>query len=236
MTVFILLRISNLTSLSLRLIPEITDPGNTGLEPARVVLEMVKQQFPWISYADLYTFAGVTAIEAMGGPKVEWKPGRTDCITDQFVPKNGRLPIGSKHSDHIRAVFNRMGFNDQEIVCLIGAHTLGRTHKKYSGWEGKWTNNPIKFDNEFYKLLLNDEWDYGVVPQTGNQQYFNRRDKDIMMLQTDMELVTNPDFRKWVELYANDQDKYFEDFAKTYAKLLELGIERNEEGIALKTR
>jgi len=30
-------------------------------------LEQVKKQFPWISYADLWTLASVVAIESMGG-------------------------------------------------------------------------------------------------------------------------------------------------------------------------
>ena len=34
----------------------------------------------------------------------------------------------------------RMGFNDQEIVALSGAHTLGRCHADRSGFVGPWTN------------------------------------------------------------------------------------------------
>lgn len=34
----------------------------------------------------------------------------------------------------------RMGFNDQEIVALCGAHTLGRCHDDRSGFVGPWTN------------------------------------------------------------------------------------------------
>ena len=34
----------------------------------------------------------------------------------------------------------RMGFNDQEIVALCGAHTLGRCHSDRSGFLGPWTN------------------------------------------------------------------------------------------------
>ena len=37
-----------------------------------------------------------------------------------------RLPDASKGAPHIRDVFYRMGFNDQEIVALSGAHALGR--------------------------------------------------------------------------------------------------------------
>ena len=37
-----------------------------------------------------------------------------------------RLPDASKGAPHIRDVFSRMGFNDQELVALSGAHALGR--------------------------------------------------------------------------------------------------------------
>lgn len=41
------------------------------------------QKFPWISYGDLWTLAGATAIEAMGGPHIPWRPGRHDHAPDQ---------------------------------------------------------------------------------------------------------------------------------------------------------
>jgi len=31
-------------------------------------------------------------------------------------------------------------------------------------------------------------------------------------------------FKKWVETYANDNDKFFEDFSKVIVKLFELGV------------
>ena len=40
---------------------------------------------------------------------------------------------------HVRDVFYRMGFNDREIVALIGAHTLGFCHTDRSGYLGPWT-------------------------------------------------------------------------------------------------
>lgn len=132
------------------------DPANAGLQHARVFLEPIKEAFPWISYADLWTLAGVTAIEAMGGPSIPWKEGRTDFVDDTKLPPRGRLPDGAQGSDHLRHVFYRMGcvccsscraqgrpcshcshsFNDQEIVALSGAHNLGRCHEDRSGFEG----------------------------------------------------------------------------------------------------
>jgi cytochrome c peroxidase len=44
------------------------------------------------------------------------------------------LPGANKaDADHLRSMFQRMGFNDQEIVCLSGAHALGRCHATVSG-------------------------------------------------------------------------------------------------------
>lgn len=50
-----------------RFSPEADHGANAGLGIARDLLEPVKKQFPWISYSDLWTLAGVVAIEEMGG-------------------------------------------------------------------------------------------------------------------------------------------------------------------------
>jgi cytochrome c peroxidase len=89
----------------------------------------------------------------MGGPKVPWRPGRQDGLVEHCTP-DGRLPDGDKGSDHIRKIFNRQGFNDQEIVALSGAHALGRCHADRSGFEGPWTFSPITFTNGELSLAL----------------------------------------------------------------------------------
>jgi cytochrome c peroxidase len=45
-----------------------------------------------------------------------------------------------------------------------------------------------------------------------------------MMLPSDMALVWDKKFKKFVELYAKDEDKFFSDFAAAFSKLLELGV------------
>jgi cytochrome c peroxidase len=52
-----------------------------------------------------------------------------------------------------------MGFNDREMVCLIGGgHAIGKCHKERSGFEGPWTFAPLTFSNLYFKELLNKEW------------------------------------------------------------------------------
>ena len=46
----------------------------------------------------------------------------------------------------------------------------------------------------------------------------------LMMLPVDLMLIAEPAFKKWVEVYAKDEDLFFTDFAKAFAKLLELGV------------
>ena len=47
----------------MRFAPESLHGANNGLNVARSLLEGVKKDFPWISYGDLWTLAGVAAIQ-----------------------------------------------------------------------------------------------------------------------------------------------------------------------------
>lgn len=208
------------------------DPANAGLQHARVFLEPVKAKHSWITYADLWTLAGVEAIKQMGGPEISWRPGRTDYVDDSKLPPRGRLPDGALGGDHLRHIFYRMGFNDQEIVALSGAHNLGRCHADRSGFDGAWVNNPTRFSNTYFKLMMSREWREKVL-DNGVRQYVHYdedAEEELMMLPTDLALVGDKAFKPWVELYAKDKERFFEDFAKVFAKLVELGIKRDENG------
>ena len=174
----------------------------------------------------LWTLAGVTAIKAMGGPEIQWKPGRTDFVDDSKLPPNGRLPDASLASDHIRQVFtHQMGFNDREAVALIGAHNLGRCHSDRSGFHGPWVGNPTRFSNLFFKQLLKFKWE--KKEWEGPIQYANTSlGEEVMLLPTDMALIEDSSFRTWVESYAEDKDLFYDDFANAFAKLVELGVDR----------
>lgn len=218
---------------TMRFASEAKIAANRGLEVARNLLEPIKKKYgSAISYGDLWTLAGVVAVQEMGGPEVEWRAGRVDAKDDSSCPPDGRLPDASKGSSHIRDIFYRMGFNDQEIVALCGAHAVGKCHTDRSGFKGPWTFSPVSFTNSYYTMLLDNEWvekstdtdNLGrKVQWKGPKQYVDKATGEIMMLPTDMELIRDPKFRKWVEIYAKDQDKFFKDFADVFSRLLELG-------------
>lgn len=211
---------------TMRFEQESSTGANQGLINAKKFLEPIHDAFPWISYGDLYTLGGVAAVQEASGPSIKWRSGRIDELIGSMAP-DGRLPDASQGSSHIRDVFYRMGFNDQEIVALVGAHCLGRCHPQNSGFDGPWTFSPTMFTNDFFKLLLDEKWH--VRKWDGPKQYQDSTNS-LMMLPADLALVQDKKFKEWVVKYANDNDLFFKDFASAFEKLLELGVKFKPEG------
>jgi hypothetical protein len=127
-----------------------------------------------------------------------------------------------KGAEHLRQVFGaRMGFTDREIVALSGAHTLGRCHAVRSGFDGPWTTQPLKFDNEYFVNLVERKW--RERKWNGPRQFEDVETGKLMMLPSDIALIEDDKFRSIVEEYANDEKLWFRDFAKSYGKLIALG-------------
>jgi len=205
---------------TMRFDPEISDGANAGLDMMQNILKPVKERFPELSYADLWTLGGCQAIKLMGGPDIPFNFGRTDEGDGATCPMNGRLPDAAQGAEHLREVFYRMGFDDKDIVALSGAHTVGSCHETRSGFDGPWTSNPVKFDNEYFKNLLEIEWTQRQWE--GPLQYTDPSGK-LMMLPTDIALVNDKKFLPIVKKYAKSQDEFFADFADAFSKLIALG-------------
>jgi catalase (peroxidase I) len=196
--------------------------ANAGLAMMQEILKPIQKKFPDVSIADLWTIAGCEAIQLTGGPRIPFNYGRSDDPDDTTCPPNGRLPNATLGAEHLREVFYRMGFTDQDIVALSGAHTLGSCHQSRSGFDGPWTTNPLKFDNEYFKNLLNYKW----LPKTnanGTTQYYDEPTGKLMMLPTDIALIEDEKFLIYVKLYAESEQQFFTDFTKAYSELLAKG-------------
>ncbi|KAG9089505.1 heme peroxidase [Ceratobasidium sp. UAMH 11750] len=179
----------------------------------------------------------------MGGPKIPWRPGRIDGFEKDVTP-DGRLPDATQAQDHLRAIFYRMDLNDQEIVALSGAHALGRCHTDRSvlcffptfgfvadwafgcrsGFEGPWTFSPTTLTNEYYKLLLNEKWQWRKWG--GPKQLEDKTTKTLMMLP----YVQDKKFKPWVQKYADSEELFFKDFSSVVNRLFELGVPVSQFG------
>lgn len=103
---------------------------------------------------------------------------------------------------------------------MSGAHTLGSCHRLRSGFDGPWTTNPLKFDNEYFRNLLEMEW----KPREwdGPLQYTDPSGT-LMMLPTDLALIQDEAFLQHVKAYAADEALFFQDFAEAFCALLSKG-------------
>ncbi|KAJ3275835.1 heme peroxidase [Terramyces sp. JEL0728] len=221
---------------TMRFAPVANYDANNGLGGARGMLAPIKDRHPGISYADLWSFAGAVSVSNIGGPAIQWRPGRNDAVdnTDSLTP-DGRLPNADLGADHLRSIFYRMGFGDREIVALSGGHNLGATHLSVSGYDGQWTNNPGGFGNEFY-VRLNNNFFSTYAQETlssGKTQYHDSGNK--MMLPTDVSLIQDSAFRGFVQTYAANRNAFYADFKSAFESLLELGV-GGGLGAAVETR
>ena len=85
---------------TIRFQEELAHGANAGLQQAVDWLEPIYAKFQGLgqdlSHADLYTLAGVVAIETLKGPKIPWKAGRVDTLDPKEVTPDGRLPSADK--------------------------------------------------------------------------------------------------------------------------------------------
>ncbi|KAK6922570.1 hem peroxidase [Dillenia turbinata] len=176
---------------------------NKGFEKAIEFCGEVMAKHPKITYADLYQLAGVVAVEVTGGPTIDFVPGRKDSLVS---PNKGLLPDARKGVRHLKDIFYRMGLSDKDIVALSGGHTLGKAHNERSGFDGEWTEDPMKFDNTYFKELLKN------------------KSNGLLKLPTDKALTEDLTFLCYVKLYADEEETFFKDYAASHKKLSELGF------------
>lgn len=242
--------------------PEIEHGANAGLAGAVEMLKPIKAKYPTISYADIFQMASARGIELAGGPKLDMKYGRIDAAGPQDCSPEGNLPDAeagpngkyggtsgtvptedTSPNGHLRKVFYRMGLNDEEIVALSGAHTLGRAHKDRSGLgaektkftdgskqirgDGKeatyktggssWTEKWLKFDNSYFT----------TIPDT-------KADPELLKLSSDKTLFDDEGFKPFAEKFRDDEKAFFASYAQAHVKLSELGSKfEPKEGIKI---
>ncbi len=102
-----------------------------------------------------------------------------------------------------------------------------------SGLEGAWTTHPTKWDNGYFRMLLQHEWRLTKSP-AGAWQYepidIKDEDKPIdvedstvrrmpIMTDADMAMKMDPEYRKISEKFSQDQAYFSETFARAWYKL-----------------
>jgi len=103
-----------------------------------------------------------------------------------------------------------------------------------SGLEGAWTINPIKWDNGYFDLLFNNEWELTKSPAGAHQWKPKKNGADInvvpdahdstkkhppMMLTTDLSMRMDPKYGPISKRFHENPDEFADAFAKAWFKL-----------------
>ena len=109
---------------------------------------------------------------------------------------------------------------------------VGR-HSITSGLEGAWTSDPTKWDNGYFKMLFEHEWELKKSPAGANQWMpVDIKEEDMpsdvedpsvktmpMMTDADMAMREDPIYREISLKFKDDQEYFSKTFAKAWFKL-----------------
>ncbi len=142
------------------------------------------------------------------------------CHGNGNVKHLGPAPEGAELEDQGLGWLNKTSSG-------IGRHTVS------SGLEGAWTTHPTKWDNGYFDMLLNHEWEQKKSPAGACQwEPINIRQEDKpvdvedpsirynpIMTDADMAMKMDPIYRKISERFYADPDYFSEVFARAWFKL-----------------
>jgi len=102
-------------------------------------------------------------------------------------------------------------------------------HPDRSGFIGPWTTTALDFDNAYFVNLVKMKW-HKTKQANGLEVFVTDSQPGIIMLPTDVALLTDKNMVAWVELYAADKARWERDFCAAFTKLQELGVDNFHRG------
>ncbi|KAF5821235.1 putative peroxidase [Helianthus annuus] len=213
------------------------------IEKAKAMVEM---KCPGVvSCADILALAARDYIHLAGGPYYAVKKGRWDGkqkpMASLVYPN---IPHANSTIDNLIKLFSSKGLTLNDLVVLSGAHSIGYAHCKHFVnrlYNFKGTNKPDPdMDPRQLKSLRmtcpQHGGNVGVVipfdattPFSFDNAYFQNLQAKLGLLATDKELFLDPRTRPLVQAFANDKNKFFQDFSSAMERLGNVGVKRGKK-------
>ncbi|XP_042476146.1 peroxidase 41-like [Macadamia integrifolia] len=196
-----------------------------------------------VSCSDIIAVATRNLISMVGGPLYKVRLGRKDG----FVSKSSRVNIINSTatvSEQIK-YFAVRGFTIQEMVALLGAHTIGFAHCKEFAprifnnsktspidpllnpkFAGSLQNACKNYQNNPNMAIFLDV----VSPGRFDNNFFKNMPKGMTLLKSDNLLIQDPRTKPFVLKYAADQAVFYKDFSAAMEKLSVFGTKTGRNG------
>lgn len=139
-----------------------------------------------------------------------------------FGKSHGACPTGPGHSPAETFEANSNGSPWMGECSQAGGGVGNGLNTVTAGFEGQWTSTPLVWTNQFFKDLLNENWELWDGPG-GHKQWRitdgNESVSSLMRLTSDMALLEDDQYRILVELYASDMAAFDTDFNDAWFQL-----------------
>lgn len=202
------------------------------------IIDSVKQQVEAtcpgvVSCADIVALVARESVVQLGGPSWNVEFGRSDSTSrPSATASNNELPFGVDDLPTLISLFSTKGFSLRELVALSGGHTVGQARCIRFRDRAYTESNilppfaiflqnicPANFgDNNLGPLDVRS-------PNIFNNEYFVGLTNFEGLLHSDQVLFTGSGngADSFVQLYANNEEIFFADFAAAMLKLSRLG-------------
>lgn len=185
-----------------------------------------------VSCADILAVAARDSVVALGGPSWTVLLGRRDSTTANISAANAILPAPTLNITQLITLFSGLGFTNQDLVALSGAHTIGQA--RCTTFRSR-IYNETNINSTFATSLQancpssggdNNTSPLDKTPTTFDNTYFN----DLLTLQgvlhSDQELFTgnNGTTDSQVSSYGSNSTTFFADFASAMLKMGNMSV------------
>ncbi|KAH7442880.1 hypothetical protein KP509_02G005600 [Ceratopteris richardii] len=235
---------------------QVAAPNNRSLRTSTIrILDQIKDKVEAVcpgvvSCADTIVLSTAIAVELVGGPNIPMLLGRRDsnnAASNQTVVAN--IPAPTLNISALKQNFQNHGLDSADLVALSGGHTFGQAHCRVvdlqltptvsTDLNAAFAANlsriciPGGTNNSANRGALTVHLDFISKDVFDNSYYTNVLNK-VAIFHSDAALLNATDTKQLVQLYAQDQNKFFQQFKVSMLKLTQLGVLTGRNGIIRK--
>ncbi|GAU26555.1 hypothetical protein TSUD_266690 [Trifolium subterraneum] len=181
---------------------------------------------PVVSCADILAIAARDSIVELGGPSWNVKLGRKDSTTASRTDADENIPGPSFSLSQLIKNFDNHGLNEQDLVALSGAHTIGFSRCLLFR-DRIYNDNNINtyFAKQLQNICPREGGDSNlapldsVTPAKFDAAYYADLIKKKGVLHSDQELLNGGSTSALVKKYRYDTGAFYYDFVKSMIKM-----------------
>ncbi|RDY08020.1 Peroxidase 72 [Mucuna pruriens] len=217
-----------------------------GFEVIDAIKAALERECPsTVSCADILTLAARDSVVLTGGPSWEVPLGRRDSRDASISGSNNNIPAPNNTFQTILTKFKLQGLDLVDLVALSGGHTIGNarcTSFRQRLYNQSGNGEADSSLDEYYGDFLRTKCpksggdqnlfflDYGT-PYKFDNSYFKNLLVNKGLLSSDQVLFTaNQESAQLVNLYAERNDIFFLQFAKSMVKMGNISPFTNSRG------